>query len=140
MKFSSLFICFFLALSSLFAQDPADIYYRTIPMDSIDQVTISTFANDKVEMKVWPGNHLMIETSVMLYNGRQNILDFFKEKGRWDFESQVNGKQLSLTPKDNERRSASGEKGAMEDDVTIVIYVPEDFSSSNQTTWVRKDM
>lgn len=140
MKFPSFFLCFFLCLTGLFSQDPADIYYRTFPMDSIDQLTISTFANDKVEIKEWPGNHLMIETSIMLYNGRQNILEFFKEEGRWDFNSQLSGKQLSISPKDNERRQASGEKGVMEDDVSIVIYVPEDFTSSNQATWVRKDM
>lgn len=140
MKFPFLLLGCFLFIAGLFAQDPADIYYRTIPMDSINQLTISAYAKDKLEVKVWPGNHLMIETSVMLYNGRQNILEFFKEKGRWDFDSQVSGKQLTLAPKDNERRPASGEKGTMEDDVTIVIYVPEDFTSSNQKTWVRKDM
>ncbi|MEM9835500.1 MAG: hypothetical protein AAF828_03305 [Bacteroidota bacterium] len=137
----SLFFCFTALLFSLtlWAQDPADIFYRTIPMDSVEELSLSVYPNDSLAVQVWPGNHLMIETSVMLYNGKQRILEFMKEQGRWDFTDELAGKRLTLVSKDQERRLVKSDRGSMTEDVVIVIYVPEDFEAIDQLNWRRKE-
>jgi hypothetical protein len=127
----TLLLLFFLVSSSVaFTQDPADIFHKTVDLDSINQVSFDIYTNDQFEVRPWPGDDILIETSVVLNNGEPHILKFFMKKLRWDLEPEVNGNQLKLESGDKVRRVVQGTEGSTSETVSIVIYMPEDFTEA----------
>ncbi|MEL6142257.1 MAG: hypothetical protein AAFQ37_05915 [Bacteroidota bacterium] len=124
--------------SILVAQDPADIFHVTLEVDSVDEVSLDVYPGDSLRVEPWAGNHLLIETSVMLHNGKQNVLKFFREKGRWNLQDELTGKSLRLTSVDKERRKVETDKGLTEEEVTVVVYLPEAFEKAGNSVWRRK--
>lgn len=112
----------------LFAQDPADIFHKTIMVDSVKSISLDIAESDELEVKNWPGNYVLIETSVLMYNGQQNLMRTLKEEGRWDIEAQITGQSLELVSKEKLRPVMRTKRGMTEDVVKVVIYLPEDFS------------
>lgn len=108
-------------------QDPADIFHKTIDLDSINQVSFDVYASDTYAVQPWPGDDILIETNVVLNNGKPHILKFFLEKKRWELEPTITGDQLSLASGDQKRRVVQGTEGTTSETVNIVIYMPEDF-------------
>ena len=123
--------------TATFAQDPADIFHKTIDLDSVDQVNLDVYAGDNFEIKDWPGDDILVETSVKLIGGKAFILDFFKEKQRYELEPMVSGRQMQLTSKDKTRRQVKGTDGQAEERVTIVLYMPDTFAESGTNTFRR---
>ncbi|OAV43177.1 hypothetical protein [Lewinella sp. 4G2] len=133
------FILAILATSAAsFAQDPADIFHKTIDLDSINQVSLDVYANDNFEVKTWPGDDILIETSVKLIGGKPFILKFFKEKQRYDLEPKQTGDRLALVSRDKERRQVNGDGAQTTENVIIVLYMPEDFADAGNNTYRRK--
>lgn len=132
MRFFSPFLLVLLP-TALSAQDPADIFHKTVDLDSINRVTLSVYDTDTYAVKPWPGDDILIETSVVLNNGQQHILDFFRKKKRWDLEPRVTGDQLELASGDTVRRIVQGTEGVTSETVNIVIYVPESFTGSGNS-------
>ncbi len=130
MRLSLLFLVM-LPAAILFAQDPADIFHKTVDLDSINQVTFEVYTNDNFTVEAWPGDDILIETSVVLNNGEPHILKFFMQKKRWDLEPTVTGDALLLASGDKKRRVVQGTEGTTSETVNIVIYVPEDFIDDN---------
>jgi len=122
----------------LVAQDPADIFHVTLEVDSIDEVSLDVYPGDSLRVEPWAGNHLLIETSVMLHNGKQNVLNFFKDQGRWNLQDELSGTSLRLTSVDKERRKVETDKGMTEEVVTVVVYLPEAFEEAGNSVWRRK--
>jgi len=120
-----------------FAQDPADIFHKTVDLDSINQVSLDVYENDQFEVRLWPGDDILIETSVRINNGKPHILKFFLEQNRWDLAEKVQGDQLLLESRDKTRRVVQGTEGVTSETVTIVVYMPEDFSSTGTNTFKR---
>lgn len=112
------------------AQDPADIFHKTVDLDSIDQVSFTVYAGDSYEVRPWPGDDILIETNVVLNNGKAHILKFFREKKRWDLEPTVTGKQMVLASGDTKRRVVQGTEGTTSETVNIVVYMPENFTEA----------
>lgn len=121
-----------------FAQDPADIYHKTVDLDEINQVSFDVYENDKLEIKSWPGDDILIETSVKLNNGQPHILKFFLDKKRWDLGEQVSGDQLKLESVDKQRRVVQGTEFSTSETVSIVVYIPEEFSEAGVRTYKRQ--
>lgn len=132
MRFLLSLSCLFFT-AGLFAQDPADIFHKTIDLDSINQVSFTVYANDSYEVRSWPGDDILIETSVVLNNGESHILDFFKKKKRWDLEPTLTGDQLVLASGDTKRRVVQGTEGTTSETVKIVIYMPDAFADAGGT-------
>lgn len=128
-----LFPVLLLLTTALSAQDPADIFHKTVNLDSINQISFSVYANDSYEVLPWPGDDVLIETNVVLNNGQPHILDFFLKKKRWDLEPNVTGDQLLLASGDTTRRLVQGTEGTTSETVNIVIYVPEEFAKNGET-------
>jgi|AntRauTorckE5430_2_1112549.scaffolds.fasta_scaffold04396_3 hypothetical protein len=120
-----------------FAQDPADIYHKTVDLADINQVTLDVFKNDKLEIKSWPGDDILIETSVRLNNGEPHILKFFLDKKRWDLGESVSGDQLKLESVDKVRRVVQGTETTSSETVVIVVYIPEGFEATSERTFRR---
>lgn len=121
-----------------FAQDPADIYHKTVDLDEINQVSLEVYANDQLEVRQWPGDDILIETSVKLNNGKPHILKFFLEKKRWELAEEVNGDQLQLVSADQTRRMVQGTEGTTSETVLIVVYMPEEFKEAGNNTFRRE--
>lgn len=120
-----------------FAQDPADIYHKTVDLDKINQVSFDVYKDDQVEVKTWPGDDILIETSVKINNGDPDILRFFLDKDRWGLAENVSGDQLKLESVDKTRRFVKGTEFTTSEQVLIVIYIPEEFSESGDKTFRR---
>ncbi len=128
----------FLASAALsFAQDPADIYHKTIDLDEINQISFDVYKNDQLEIKSWPGDDILIETSVKLNNGEPHILKFFLDKKRWDLAEKVNGDQLNLESVDKIRRVVQGTEFSTSETVVIVVYMPEEFEAAGDRAYRR---
>lgn len=121
----------------LSAQDPADIFHKTVSLDSIDRVSFAVYQGDNHEFKPWPGDAILIETSVVLNNGQPHILKFFREKNRWDLGEERSGNQLTLKSVDTKRRFVQGTEGTTSETVNIVIYMPETFTRAGDA-WQRQ--
>ena len=121
-----------------FAQDPSDIYHKTVDLDEINQVSFDVYKNDQLEIKTWPGDDILIETSVKLNNGKAHILKFFLQKQRWDLGEKISGDQLMLESVDKTRRMVQGTEASTSETVNIVVYMPEDFSEAGDKTYKRQ--
>ena len=125
-------LAFLLAVSATsFAQDPADIFHKTIDVDAINTIAFDVYADDQVEYREWPGDDILIETSVKINNGQKHVMDFFRKQGRWDLKPTVTGDQLTLASADTTRRKVEGTKGTSSETVVIVIYMPADFTGTD---------
>lgn len=132
------FLILLLAPIGLFAQDPADIFHKTIPADSIESVTLDIAETDKLSVVNWPGNYILIETSVLMYNGQKNLMRTLKEEGRWDIEPTRSGAALTLSSVEKLRPVMKTKRGLTEDDVSVIIYLPEAFQGSGNS-FARKE-
>lgn len=120
-----------------FAQDPADIYHKTIDLDSINEVSFDVYKDDKLEIKTWPGDDILVETSVKLNNGDPHILKFFLDKKRWDLAEKISGTNLKLESVDKTRRVVQGTEFSTSETVVIVVYLPEEFEAAGEHAYRR---
>ncbi|MFT5998344.1 MAG: hypothetical protein ACI81P_000797 [Neolewinella sp.] len=128
----------FMAVTAFsFAQDPADIYHKTIDLDSINEVSFDVYKGDKLEIKTWPGDDILVETSVKLNNGDPHILKFFLDKKRWDLAEKISGANLKLESVDKTRRIVQGTEFSTSETVVIVVYLPEEFEATGERAYRR---
>ncbi|MBB4078877.1 putative DNA binding protein [Lewinella aquimaris] len=120
-----------------FAQDPADIFHRTVDIDRVNSLSFDVYPKDQVEYKTWPGDDLLIETSVQIQNVKQDILDFYMRQNRYLLKPQVQGDQMSLVSFDKTRRAVKGTEANAYENVVIVVYVPEDFTLAGEGQYRR---
>jgi hypothetical protein len=67
------------------------IMHQTFPAgDSTAVITMDIYGDFVVE--TWPGNNILLETQVKLYNATVGILEHFLEAGRFELEAQREGK------------------------------------------------
>lgn len=136
-----LFITLALAACSVaaFAQDPADIFHKTIDLDAVDQVSLDVYPNDRFEVKTWPGDDILIETSVKITGGKPFMLKFFKENDRYALGETVSGTSMKLMSTDKVRKQVTtADGGSIFENVSIVLYMPDNFSDSGNNTYSRK--
>lgn len=120
-----------------FAQDPADIYHKTVDLDKINEVSFDVYKDDQLEVKTWPGDDILIETSVKINNGDPDILKFFLDKDRWGLAENITGDQLKLASVDKTRRFVKGTEFTTSEQVVIVVYIPEDFTEAGDKMFRR---
>ena len=129
----------FIATSLLsFAQDPADIFHKTVDVDEVDEISFNVHQNDQLQIKSWPGDDVLIETSVKINNGQPHMLKFFREKKRWDLAERVTGEKMVLESHDMVRRQVKDERVTTSETVVIVVYMPEDFTGSGDQVFRRQ--
>lgn len=121
-----------------FAQDPADIFHKTVDVDEINSISFDVYANDQLEFKTWPGDDVLIETSVRVNNVEPRVLEFYMRQNRYVLEPEVSGDQMSLVSKDKKRFVVKGTEDISSEDVVIVIYLPETFEAAGENRFQRK--
>ncbi|NJB87015.1 putative DNA binding protein [Lewinella marina] len=120
-----------------FAQDPADIFHKTVDVDNVNRISFDVYPKDQVEFRSWPGDDLLIETTVQIKNVKQDILDFYMRQKRYVLKPQVTGDQMQLVSYDKNRRVVKGTEGSAFEEVVIVVYLPEDFSPAGNRQYTR---
>jgi len=119
------------------AQDPADIFHRTVDVDEVNRISFKVYPQDQVEYRSWPGDDLLIETSVEIKNVKQDILDFYMRQNRYLLKPRVEGDQMDVVSFDTTRRQVKGTEGSAQESVTIVVYLPEDFAATGDGLYAR---
>ncbi|THH37571.1 hypothetical protein [Neolewinella litorea] len=120
-----------------FAQDPADIFHKTVDVDAVNQISFDVYPKDQVEFRSWPGDDLLIETTVQIKNVKQDILDFYMRQKRYVLKPQVTGDEMQLVSYDKNRRMVKGTEGTAAEEVVIVVYLPEDFTPAGDRQYTR---
>ena len=100
--------------------------YQSFEIDSAQTVTLNLVGD--FELKKWAGNSILTETNVQIWNASPKILDFFIEKGRYEFTGDKQPAAFSLASKNKERQPIKTKMGDCLEIVKVVVFVPE--------TWV----
>ena len=79
-----------------------------------------------------------METKVSIQTKNKSILDFFVKEGRYEIEAKSEGKNLELLSKKKNRSIISTSQGIINEDVSIIIYVPEEFEIVGNNKLVRR--
>ena len=119
------------------AQDPADIFHKTVDVEDVNRISFDVYPKDQVEFRTWPGDDILIETSVQIRNVKQDILDFYLRQKRYVLKPTVTGDEMQLVSYDKNRRVVKGTEGSALEEVSIVVYLPEEFSATGERLYVR---
>lgn len=112
------------------------IMHQTFPVgDSIAEINMDIYGEYKIE--TWPGNTILLETQVKLYNATPGILEHFLEAGRFELEAKQEESRLLLVSKDKERRPITTSKGECFEEVNQRLFIPEEFEPGGEHRWVR---
>ncbi len=120
-----------------FAQDPADIFHKTVDVGDVNRISFDVYPKDQVEYRSWPGDDLLIETSVEIKNVKQDILDFYMRQDRYGLKPQVTGDAMQLVSLDKNRRMVKGTESDAFETVLIVVYLPENFTAAGNGQYTR---
>lgn len=121
----------------ILAQAPADIFHRTVDVDAVNRISFDVYSKDNVEYRTWPGDDVLIETSVEIKNVQQDILDFYMRQNRYLLKPLVDGDRMELVSFDKKRFQVKGSGQAAEEHVLIVVYLPEEFASTGEGLYAR---
>ena len=119
------------------AQDPADIFHKTVDVEDVNRISFDVYPKDQVEFRTWPGDDILIETSVQIRNVKQDILDFYLRQKRYVLKPTVTGDEMQLVSYDKNRRVVKGTEGSALEEVSLVVYLPEEFSATGERLYVR---
>lgn len=113
------------------------IVHQTFPVgDTVDAIQLDLYGTYGVES--WPGNTILVETQVKIFNAAKNILDHLLEAGRYELEvTEGSGTLLHLVSKDTERRPIRTSKGECFEEVEQLLYLPEEFIQQGENLWRR---
>ena len=101
--------------------------HETIEADSASAITLD-FVGD-VEALNWPGNTVLVETDVRMYNTTEGAFEFFVEEDeRYAVAAELVGGTLRIYNVKPERRPIKSRRGLAEEEVTIRIHVPDRFA------------
>lgn len=123
-----------LLLSGLAAQSQKTMHF-TLPLDSVDQVTLDLF--DTYEVQSWAGGQLLLQTDIEIYSGNDNILDHLIEGGRYAIADTLSGGQLQLRSVDREREPVRTPRGEVFEVVKIQVFLPEEFGRAGEHVFRR---
>lgn len=98
--------------------------------DSVEIIELSL--HGEYEYKSWPGNNIMLQTKITLYDATPSILKFFMENGRYEVEATESGKELLLLALDKERRVIKSSGVECFEEVKQVIFLPEEFTDAGE--------
>ncbi len=120
--------------------------YQTFEVpDSTTTVLFEIYENDHFEVVPWAGNTIMTESNVKLYYVSRGVFDYLLEQGRYNFEAIEDGEKLALSAVKErrlevklgnaEQKNSDGKKE--NENVTIRIFIPDEFSQSSPMSWSR---
>jgi len=113
------------------------ILHQTFLLEEVDLVALN-IAGD-VAIEKWAGNTILTETNVKIFDSSRGIINYFIKAGRYDIEQEEFGtKGIRLTSKDNIRRPIKTQTGECREEITVRVFVPEDFEDTGDGRLKRK--
>ncbi len=100
-------------------------FHDTFQLDSVKTIHLDLYGEPEVQ--AWPGNNIMIETKIKLYDASDVVLNHFVEAGRYKVEALEEGDQLKLSSLDKERKSIKTTRGECFEEVNTIVYMPNNF-------------
>ncbi len=131
-----------LSLCSLFALRASGQLQKTIHQtysmpDTVSLIELSI--NGPFAVQTWPGNVVMSEVRISLYNGSEGLLKHFMESQRYDIVSQVAGDSLRVQSLMMERPEIKTDKGVITELVDVRLFLPDTFEAVSEGVWRRKE-
>ncbi len=111
------------------------IVHQTFALDDIE--TIRLELEGEIEVVNWAGNTVLTETKIQLFDASKAIFNHFVENGRYEVESELINEIIQLKSKDKERKPIRTRKGECFETINVRVFVPEDFSKLDETSWGR---
>ena len=131
-------LCSLLFLTgALAAQDAHSDGHETFALDSVQVIELRLY--DEYETISWAGARLMVQTTVDLYGCRDHILDFFHEQERYAVRDTIAGEVLTLSSVDTKRKMILVEGKECYEQVTLRVFVPENFVPESPQLFRRKE-
>jgi len=129
-------------LSSLFALEASGQLQKTLHQtytmpDSVSLIDLSI--NGPFAVETWPGNVVMSEVRISLYNGSEGLLKHFMDSQRYDIGSHVAGDSLRVQSLMMERPEIKTNKGVITELVDVRLFLPDTFEAVSEGLWRRKD-
>lgn len=134
MRFLSLLIIALLSTQTVNAQ-LSKVIHQTFDIDEAASVSINLYGEYEIEK--WPGNTIMTETSIQIYDATPSILKHFIKAGRYEVEGEGDNDSYHLSSKDTQRKAIRTKRGECYEFIKLRIFVPEDFDIVDQKKLVR---
>jgi hypothetical protein len=125
-----------LSFNGLMHAQTDKVLHQTFSTETTDEVALNIAGNYTVE--TWAGMDIMTETHISIQTKNRSILDSFIKEGRYEVEAKSAEKSLELFSKKKNRGTISTSQGLIAEEVTITIYVPEEFDIIDNNKLVRK--
>lgn len=137
MKYSILLFSFLFFSISANAQLKKTVH-QTFEVGEARNINLDVFGDYEIE--AWPGNTIMSETRIELYDASPHILKFFlEEKERYKLTLEGEGEEsINLVSNDKERRGIQYKGTECFELVKVKLYIPEDFVAVNPKTLRKK--
>lgn len=138
MKYTLLIFSFLFISISANAQLRKTVH-QTFEVGEARNINLDVYG--EYEIEAWPGNTIMSETKIELYDASPHILKFFmEEKERYMFTLSGAGEaSINLISNDKERRSIQYRGQECFEQVKVKLYIPEDFEAVNPKTLRKKE-
>ena len=129
-------VLFFLFFSIASQAQATKILHQTFSIDSVKTVQYSI--KDSVEVVLWAGVNLLAETTIVIENASQNILENNILEGRYKLLGQKESDSFALTFEQAQRQELRVRGTTCSETVRLRLYVPDDFEKNPDGVWVRK--
>lgn len=115
----------FYAGSSAFGQIERSIF-EAFDLKEITKIQITL--PDSVNVEYWPGNNILVESSIAFYNGTKNIFEQLIKAERYNLIERRNGQTLVLADNGKTKIKIAGSNGDICDEtIERTIFIPENF-------------
>lgn len=105
------------------------VLHQTFLLDDIDLVDLNIAG--EVAVEEWAGNTIMTETKIRIFAGSRGIINYFVKAGRYDIiQDSLGSAGIRLHSKDNVRRPIKTQTGVCREEITVRVFVPEDFKQN----------
>jgi hypothetical protein len=118
-----LFCCMFVALLPFANAQMERTIYQVFPTDSVPTIAVDI-----------PGDNIMTETKIQVWNASPDIVKFLIENGRYQLKADKKDQALTIDAKVKERKPIKTPRGECTEIITLKIFVPDMYQ------WTKEDM
>ncbi len=133
----NLFLLFLsLLLSTALQAQLERIIHDEFDVDEISVLNLDLYG--EYEIVPWAGNKILVETKIELYSATNAILNHFIEAGRYKIDLLGDVGEASMVSMDMERKPIRTKSGECSEYVSIRLFIPEDFNTTQKNMLSRE--
>jgi len=122
---------------SLFGQVQKTVHQSFSFPDTVKLISFDISGDYIVEN--WPGNVVMSETRISLYNGTRGMLEYMLKNKRYELEGVVGTDSLTVRSVVMERPDIRTSEGQISELLDVRIFVPQNFIKEDDGLWIRNE-